>query len=158
MSAEEPQRRLKLGKGQSLFVKRQLQWLPQKNDTWEADFLPLAPSGQALIWLGMVIRHDDDYVLAHQTLQSQPTVNDLAHLLGWAMRRPLVEIAHRPGAIYLRSRPEWEELLPHLKQLGIEVVVQEKLPKWDQAFAQFSAEQGPAKGGRRDRRLRQGPR
>jgi hypothetical protein len=32
--------RLKLCKGASFFVKTQLRWLRQEDDTWEADFFP----------------------------------------------------------------------------------------------------------------------
>ena len=49
------------------------------------------------------------------------------------MQRPLVEFSHRLRTLYLRERPEWAELSPHLKQVGIQVEYQEKLPKWDDA-------------------------
>lgn len=135
--------RLKLGKSATFFVKSQLLRLQQKQDTWEADFLPLAPapSKRAKLWIGMVIRHNDDYVMAKLTVQEPPTVNHLANLLAHAMRRPLVEFAHRPRILHLRCRPQWDELLPHLKQVGIEVVSQKYLPKWDEAFQEFSADE-----------------
>src|SRR5690348_8720299 len=123
--------KLQLGKGRSYFVKSQLQRLRQENDIWEVDFFPVPQQG---LWIGLVISHTDDFVLAHQTIDEPPTVNDLAGLLAEAMRRPLVEFSHRPRTLYIRERPEWGELLPHLKQVGIEVVYQEKLPEWDDAF------------------------
>lgn len=140
--------RLKLGKGQSFFVKSQLRRLEQKNDIWETDFLPLAlrPGRRPQFWLGMVISRTDDYLVAEHTVEERPTVNDLARLLAEAMRRPLVEFAHRPRILHLRPRPEWEELLPHLRQVGIDVVVQKHLPKWDEAFQEFSAEKPVSRG------------
>ena len=36
--------------------------------------------------------------------------------------------------------PKWAELLPHLKQVGILVVYQDKLPKWDDAFGDLCAQ------------------
>jgi len=68
-------------------------------------------------------------VLAQRMIEEPPTVNDLANLLAEAMRRPLVDFSHRPQCLYVRARPEWAELLPHLKQIGIEAVAQERLPK-----------------------------
>jgi hypothetical protein len=135
--------KLQLGKGRSYFVKSQLKRLRQEDDIWEADFFPVPQQG---FWIGLVISHTDDFVLAHRTIEEPPTVNDLAQLLAEAMRRPLVEFSHRPRTIYVRERPEWAELVPHLKQVGIEVMYQDKLPKWDDAFGDLYAqveENGP---------------
>ena len=48
--------KLKLGKG-AAFVKRDLQLLPQTNDVWEADFMPLPAQGRSRSqeWLGVVV-------------------------------------------------------------------------------------------------------
>ena len=134
--------KLKLGKGASFFVKTQLRRLRQENDTWEAAFFPIPclDSEQDSVWMGMVLSHTNEYVLAQHTVEEPPTVNDLARLLAEAMRRPLVDFSHRPRILYLRARPEWAELLPHLKQIGIEVVSQETLPMWDRAFGDLQAQ------------------
>jgi hypothetical protein len=135
-------------------VKSQLKRLRQEEDIWEADFFPVPQQG---LWIGLVISHTDDFVLAHQTIEEPPNVNDLAQLLAEAMRRPLVEFSHRPRTLYIRERPEWAELLPHLKQVGIEVVYQDKLPKWDYAFGDLYA-QVESKGPVRGRKGRKKPR
>ena len=87
-------------------------------------------------------------------IEEPPTVNDLANLLAQAMRRPLVELAHRPQTLYLRSRPQWAELLPHLKEVGIQVVSQETLPKWDAAFGDLYAQVERARSARGAKRTR----
>jgi hypothetical protein len=122
--------KLKLGKG-AAFVKSRLRRLPQKDDAWEVDFR-LMPSWGC--WVGTVISQTDDYIRADRNVDESPTVNDLAWLLADAMLRPLEMGSHRPSTIYLRNRPEWTELLPHLKQIGIKVDLQESLPKSDEAF------------------------
>ena len=134
--------KLKLGKGASFFVKTQLRRLRQEDDTWEADFFPIpcSESEHDSVWWGIVLSHSHEYVLAQHTVEEPPTVNDLAHLLAEAMRRPLFDLSHRPRHLYLRARPEWAELLPHLKQIGIEVVSQDTLPKWDRAFGDLQAQ------------------
>src|SRR5579871_517819 len=129
--------KLKLGKGRSYFVKSQLKRLRQEDDIWEIDYFPIPQQG---LWIGLVISHTDDFVLAYRTIEEPPTVNDLAQLLAEAMRRPLVEFSHRPRTLYVRQRPEWAELVPHLKQVGIQVVYQDKLPKWDDAFGDLYAQ------------------
>jgi hypothetical protein len=134
--------KLRLGKGASFFVKTRLKRLGQEDDTWEADFFPIpgSDSEHGGVWWGLVLSHSHDNVLAQLMLEEPPTVNDLAGLLAEAMRRPLVDFSHRPRCLYLRARPEWAELLPHLKQIGIQVVSQEALPKWDGAFGDLLAQ------------------
>jgi hypothetical protein len=143
--------KLKLGKGASFFVKSRLQRLPQEGDTWEADFFPIpcTESEPDCAWWGIVLSHSHENVLAQRIVEEPLTVNDLATLLAEAMRRPLVDFSHRPGCIYLRARPEWAELLPHLKQVGIEVVSQEALPKWDRNFGDLYAQVEQARAPRK---------
>lgn len=133
--------RLRLGKGASFFVKTQLRRLRQEDETWEADFfaIPCSDSEHDSVWWGIVLSLTHDNVLAQSTVEEPPTVNDLAGLLAEAMRRPLFDFSHRPRILYLRTRPEWAELLPHLKQIGIEVVSQVGLPKWDRNFGDLQA-------------------
>jgi hypothetical protein len=127
--------KLKLGKG-AAFVKSRLKYLRQEEDTWEADFFPIPCSSgrHDSVWWGLVLSHAHEYVLAQRLFDEPPTINDLARLLADAMQRPMSGPAHRPKALYLRARPEWAELLPHLKQVGIQVLSQDELPKWDRTF------------------------
>jgi hypothetical protein len=133
--------KLKLGKGASFFVKARLKRLGQEGDTWEADFFPIPcpDSEHGSVWWGIVLSHAHDKVLAQRTVEEPPTVNDLANLLAEAMRRPLVDFSHRPQCLLLRARPEWAELLPHLKQVGIKAVSQDALPEWDRNFGDLLA-------------------
>ena len=133
--------KLKLGKGASFFVKSRLLRLDQEDDTWEADFFPIPCSGgrHDSMWWGLVLSHDHENVLAQRMIEEPPTVNDLANLLAEAMRRPLVDYSHRPQCLYLRAKPEWAELLPHLKQVRIQVISQDDLPEWDRYFGDLYA-------------------
>ncbi len=144
--ADQPDQ-LKLGKGKSFFVKSQLRYLPQEEDTWEADFFPLpcSDSVHGRVWMGMVLSHAHDFLLAQCMVEEPPTVNDLANLLAEAMRRPLAGFSHRPQRLFLRARPEWAELLPHLKQIRIKAVTQDALPKWDRYFGDLQAQVEQAK-------------
>jgi hypothetical protein len=141
---------LKLGKGASFFVKARLKRLGQEDDTWEADFFPIpcSDSEQGSVWWGIVLSHAHDKVLAQRMVEEPPTVNDLANLLAEAMRRPLVGFSHRPQCLLLRARPEWAELLPHLKQVGIQAVAQDSLPKWDRNFGGLLAQVEQARAAR----------
>jgi hypothetical protein len=132
--------KLKLGKS-SAFVKKDLRPLPQTEVEFEADFF-LAPERSTKspeAWKGAVIEREHGAVLALEDVQlPPPTVNCLATLLAYAMLRPFNSgNRQRPSTICLRDRPQWQELLPHLRQLGIEVVLSEDLPRFDQAVVEW---------------------
>ncbi len=114
--------------------------LGKTDDVREAGFRQLPRRRGRIQWIGLVVSMTDGFLLADLFVESAPSVNDLAKLLADAMRRPLVEGPHRPRSIRLQTEPEWNELVPHLKQLGIEVVSQDELPKMDEAFTIFLRE------------------
>lgn len=133
--------RLNLGKGSS-FVKSRLSRLTRTDEVWEADIQPMSVSGwnarrHGELWLGMVLTRLEDFHLALQAHEDAPTINDLAHLLARAMERPWVVGARRPARLLLRNNPQWQELIPHLEQLKIEVETQVELPLWDDAAAEY---------------------
>jgi hypothetical protein len=136
MTRELP--KLKLGKS-AAFVKTHLKQLKQENDTWEADFraLPKSEGEAETHYLGLVVALPRGNPLVSMLVEYTPNVNDLADLLADAMRRPMTESAHRPRQILLRGNPRWEELFPHLKQLGIEVSIHNELPNVEEVYEDF---------------------
>jgi hypothetical protein len=127
--------KLKLGKG-SAFDKSRLKRLRQEDDTWEADFraLPKPITQSETHYLGMAVSKRGGSVLAEAQVNGRPSVNDLASLLAQAMRRPLSGQAHRPRHIHVRGHRQWQELFPHLEELGIAVSVHQELPKVQEAY------------------------
>ncbi len=127
--------KFKLGK--SAFVKRKLRLLPLTEAEFEADFWFDTESStkRQERWIGLVIGREFGDVLAMENVQlPPPTVNDLATLLASAMTRPPdYGDRQRPSTIYLRDRPQWQELVPHLQQLGIGVILGDDLPRFDEA-------------------------
>lgn len=124
---------LKLGKG-SAFVKSRLRRLPQSQDVFEADSRP-----EADYWVGLVVEQCCGGVLAMRMLEAVPSVNDLARLLSDAMYRPLYGRWGRPQKIRLRDNPVWQELMPHLRELRVDVEFNDDLPVWDDAVAEFQS-------------------
>src|SRR5207247_8282110 len=122
--------RLKLGKRAS-FVKTHLKQLPRENEVWEADFraVPTSADQTEPHYLGLVVALPRGDPLVYLPVEYTPTVNDLADLLADAMRRPLTGSARRPERIHFRANPPWDELFPHLKELGIEATLQDDLPE-----------------------------
>ena len=142
---------LKLGKGQSFFVKSRLKRLPQEDEVWEADFRALPkPMGQnETHYLGMVLTRPHGALLSEEEVERTPSVNDLANLLAQAMRRPGFESAHRPRRILVRKNPRWAELFPHLKEIGVEVGVEDDLPKVCEAYEEFLQQEQQARSGKK---------
>lgn len=133
---------LKLGKG-AWFVETHLKRLQQVEDVWEADFQPYPEPGQGkrrrtVSWIGSVVSQTSDFILADALVDLPPSVNDLAGMLDRAMRRPMEVRPHRPTRILLRDNPLWHELLAHLKELRIEVVIQTQLPELDVMIEEFA--------------------
>lgn len=128
--------KLKLGKS-SAFVKKDLRPLPLTDAEFEADFFLDRESStkRQERWVGMVIEREFGGVLALKEVRlPPPTVNSLATLLFQAMQRPPdYKDRQRPRRIHLRDRSQWQELLPHLRQLEIEVVLGDDLPRFDEA-------------------------
>src|SRR5208282_3485627 len=134
---KEYNEKLNLGKG-SAFVKSHLSRLPRTDEVWEADIQPISPWGwnarrHGELWLGMVLTETENFHLALLASEAAPGINDLASLLAKAMEHPWVMGKRRPAQIVLRNNTQWEELIPHLKQLKIEVITQQELPLWDEA-------------------------
>jgi len=137
MAKELP--KLKLGKS-AAFVKTRLKQLEQGNDTWEVDFraLPKEKGQTATHYMGLVVALPRvNPLVCFPLLEYTPNVNDLADLLADAMRRPTTEVAHRPRQILLLHNPHWEELFPHLNQLGIEVSIKNELPNVEEVYEDF---------------------
>jgi hypothetical protein len=147
MAQEHP--RLKLGK-RAAFVKTHLKRLPRQAETWEVDFraLPKRAGQTDTHYLGLAVALPRGDPLVYLPVEYTPTVNDLADLLADAMRRPLTGSARRPEHMHFRANPRWEELFPHLKELGIEVTLRDDLPELEEVCLDFLREMRKAGPGR----------
>ena len=140
MTLWESSDNLKLGKS-SGFVKKRLRTLRPTDAEFEADFFfdRRFSEKDGDVWIGMVIERELGAVLALEDVRFRPpTVNDLAAILANAMLRPLTHTGRQlPSIVHLRHRPQWQELLPHLQQLGVQVGLAEELPIFDLAAAEW---------------------
>jgi hypothetical protein len=71
------------------------------------------------------------------TSHIRPSVNDLATLLANAMSRPLGGDARRPKLVRLRGHHQWRDQFPVLKELGVEVSIERKLPGIEKAYRDY---------------------
>ena len=128
--------KLKLGKGVA-FVKSRLRQLRLNDDVWEADFGLL---DDGVTWLGLVVCPTSGAIFASEICDHPPDVNDLANLLAHAMRRPSIGYSRRPSRIRLDDNSAWDELIPHLHELGIEVEAAKRLKSYQSALQEFRHE------------------
>lgn len=127
--------KLTLGKG-AAFDAARLKELPHENETWEAEFEPLPKpyTQNERHHLGMVITKTDGSILAEMQVKGSPTVNDMATMLANATLCPLTADAHRPSRIYVREHTPWDDVYPHLREMGIKVSIHREFPRIYDAF------------------------
>jgi hypothetical protein len=97
--------KLRLGKG-VFFVKTQLRRLKQEDDTWEADFFPIPcpESEPSEVWIGLVLSHTDDYLLAQRTERRQRlphdrlVANNASLSIRFTTRRVVSIVIQRPAS------------------------------------------------------------
>lgn len=135
MTVARQQKKLKLCDG-AAFDTTRLKELPQRNETWEADFeaLPKPLTQNERHYLGMVITKTDGAILAEMQVKGHPTVKDMGTMLANAMLFPLTDDAHRPCRIYVRAYTPWEGIYPHLREIGIKVSIHREFPRIYDAF------------------------
>lgn len=120
-------------------VKERLQHLSQGFDVWQADFR-LTPhwikiGGEPVRpWVVLITSRSDDLVLAHEIIEEPPSTDLLWDVLAKAMRKPVVGEPHRPTELQVRADERWDDLKPHLDEIGITVVPIEELDQLDAVF------------------------
>ena len=118
-------------KGPLGFIKTWLNGhLPQQEDVWQADFTQtpnwIVVGGEKVRpWMALVTSRSNDFVLAHDLLQNEPTPAHLWDLLVRAMQHPAMGDPHRPSELQVRSDTRWDFLRPHIEEVGARLVVSE---------------------------------
>jgi len=124
--------RPKLGKRWA-HLKRTLLLLPQEPFALEVAFCPLLDivDDECGLWLGLVVHHQDGSILLESIDERPPDLEGIAHLLAGTIQCAHPRPGCRPEAVLFRDGPEWQAIIPYLKELEIETVVTEELSQWD---------------------------
>ncbi|MFI5460491.1 MAG: DUF6930 domain-containing protein [Isosphaerales bacterium] len=125
--------------GPTRAVKERLQNLAHVFDVWQADFRPtpqwIRIGGEPVRpWVVLITSRSDDLILAHEIIDLPPSSDLLWDVLAEAMSKPAVGEPHRPTELQVRSDERWDELKPHLDEIGITVVPTEELDQLDVVF------------------------
>jgi len=131
------------GKGPSTAIKTAIKKLPQQRDVWQADCPQLSDwmrvGGEPLRpWFVMVINESDGLLLGHEVVEEAPSTALLWDKLANAIRHPAAGKPHRPTTLQVRSGRGWEDLLPHIDELGIELEICDELSPFDEVFASLA--------------------
>jgi len=118
--------------------------LAQKFDVWQADFrqMPnwLRIAGKMVRpWTVLVTSRSNDLVLGHQMCEEAPSAALLWDTLVQTMQHPAAGSPHRPTELQVRADDRWEELRPHLDEIGTGLVVTDDLEPIDVVFNEMCA-------------------
>ena len=73
----------------------------------------------------------DDLILGHGILEQAPSAAELWDVLAEAAQKPLAGKPHRPTALRVRQEPAWDELKPHLEEVGVRLEFAAELEELD---------------------------
>jgi tetratricopeptide (TPR) repeat protein len=127
--------------------------LPQTSDVWQVSCQqlprPLNIGGERVrLWIILVYNFTADLVLAHVLQQDEPAEAGLWDALAQAMQNPVAGEPHRPAEVQVRGHERWEGLQSHLREVGVEPVVMDSLPRMDALIGDMTEHlAGPAQPG-----------
>ena len=150
LKGNEPATKKKPGKaptsrGPLAEVKKRLQRVSQVFEVWQADSRPLPSwieeAGERFRpWMMLVTSRSNDLVLAHEIVQEPPSADLIWDTLAKAIQKPMTGRPHRPTELQVRPDPRWDELKPHLDEIGIDCVPVDALDQLDFVFEALGKE------------------
>jgi len=125
--------------GPTAQAKEQLKRVPQVDNTWLASFRQFpkwteANGERVLPWVVLAVNRDSGLVVLTNLVAEEPTADLLWDKLAEAMRRSSKKQPYRPMRIQVEPNARWNELKPHLGEIGIELESTRKLEVLDDAF------------------------
>ncbi|MBV8076943.1 MAG: tetratricopeptide repeat protein [Planctomycetaceae bacterium] len=125
--------------------KKRLGRVAQAFDVWQADVrqLPswIEQEGERFRpWIVLVTSRTNDLVLADEIVEEPPSAALIWDTLAQAIQKPMAGRRHRPTELQVRPDPRWDELRPHLEEIGIGCVPLDALDQLDFILESLSQE------------------
>jgi tetratricopeptide (TPR) repeat protein len=137
--------------GPTAEVKKSLLRLPQRFGTeWQASIhrLPTWVEEAGTMyrpWSILAVDYSEHLILGQEMVVERPTAATVFDQLVQTMERPAIGEPHRPSEIQVREEPLWEEIRPHLEEIGVDCIYRTELDEiayiQDQMQQMFLAEQ-----------------
>lgn len=113
--------------------------LSQKLDVWQAAFHRMPNwirigAEMRRPWTVLVTSRTNDLIMSHLTVEQAPTAAHLWDTLVQAMQSPAAGRPHRPTELQIRGDQLWDDLKPHLEEIGVGLVVTDDLGDIDAVF------------------------
>jgi hypothetical protein len=89
-------------------------------------------------WIVLITSRSDDLILVHHLTEEPPSSDLLWDQLARAVRQPAMGEPHRPSEMQVRSDGRWDELRPHLEEIGIDLVPTEELDHLNFVFEEMA--------------------
>ena len=118
--------------GPSALAKVRLRRLPQPFDIWQVDRRRLAglvEHGGRLVqpWVTLVASCSSGLIMAQAIAVEPPSAARIWDVLADAMRRSTGDPPHRPTQVQVLPDPTWDQLRPHLEEIGVDCVEADEL-------------------------------
>jgi len=119
--------------------KERLKRVPKVDNTWLAGFRQFpkwveSDGERVLPWVVLVVNRDSGLVVTTKLVTEEPTTDLLWDELAEAIRRPSKAQPYRPTRIQVEPNVRWNELRPHLGEIGIELETTRELELLDVTF------------------------
>jgi tetratricopeptide (TPR) repeat protein len=132
-TVKEPKKKAETPRGPLTLVKKWLvNHLPQDNDVWQVDLRPslewIRIAGvPTRPWLILVANHSSHLIQGHRITDEPPSAELLFDVLAQAMQHPMAGEPHRPAQLQVRPDERWQNLQPHLEEIGVALSVADNL-------------------------------
>jgi tetratricopeptide (TPR) repeat protein len=125
--------------GPSPLAKQKLRRLPQADFVVEACFrrLPkwlMVDDEKRLPWVVLVVDPTTELILGTKLFIEEPTADLLWDILTTAVEIPSADAPRRPARIVVTPDPLWDSLVPHLREVEIELESSGELPFLESVF------------------------
>lgn len=78
-------------------------------------------------WSMLVVDHSEHLIIGQEMVASEPTSAQMFDHIVHSIEKPLIGKPHRPSEIQVLETPLWEEIRPHLQEIGIDCIYRTEL-------------------------------
>jgi tetratricopeptide (TPR) repeat protein len=89
-------------------------------------------------WATLIVSPEQEMIVARELSPEPPMPEQLFDMIASAIRKPAEGKALRPAEIQVRESPLWDQLRPHLEEIGVDCINRKVLAEVDSVFDHMS--------------------